>query len=128
MMKIMRIWSRIPPVASAPMVCFVACMIVELLTPACVSPVSRTFAASMRTPEIVDNGANTSLHGDPPDSSSPFTRADNGLARGRVRFNAPPMGWSSWNRFGGEVNQNLVKAIADAMTTTGMKDAGYTST
>lgn len=51
---------------------------------------------------------------------SASTRTD-----GRVRFNAAPMGWSSWNRFGGDVNQNLVKATADAIAANGMKDAGY---
>jgi alpha-galactosidase len=37
----------------------------------------------------------------------------------------PPMGWNSWNRFGCDVSEDLIKSIADAMVTTGMKDAGY---
>jgi alpha-galactosidase len=37
----------------------------------------------------------------------------------------PPMGWSSWNKFGCEINETIVKEIADAMVTSGMKDAGY---
>jgi alpha-galactosidase len=37
----------------------------------------------------------------------------------------PPMGWNSWNRFGCDVNEELIREIADAMVTTGMKDAGY---
>jgi alpha-galactosidase len=44
---------------------------------------------------------------------------DNGLAR------TPPMGWNSWNKFGCSVNQKIVKDAADAMVTSGMKDAGY---
>jgi alpha-galactosidase len=45
--------------------------------------------------------------------------ADNGLAR------TPPMGWNSWNKFAGKVDDATVRAIADAMVTSGMKKAGY---
>ncbi len=45
---------------------------------------------------------------------------DDGLAK------TPPMGWNSWNKFGCDVSEKLIKEIADAMVTTGMKDAGYT--
>jgi len=44
---------------------------------------------------------------------------DNGLAR------TPPMGWNSWNNFKGRVNDAVVREIADAMVSSGMKDAGY---
>ena len=37
----------------------------------------------------------------------------------------PPMGWNSWNRFGCDVSEKLIKEIADAMVKSGMKDAGY---
>jgi len=37
----------------------------------------------------------------------------------------PPMGWNSWNKFGCDVSEQLIKEIADAMVTSGMKDAGY---
>jgi alpha-galactosidase len=37
----------------------------------------------------------------------------------------PPMGWNSWNKFGCGVNERLIRETADAMVTTGMKDAGY---
>ncbi|WP_374048156.1 glycoside hydrolase family 27 protein [uncultured Parabacteroides sp.] len=37
----------------------------------------------------------------------------------------PPMGWNSWNKFGCNVSESLLKEIADAMVTSGMKDAGY---
>ena len=37
----------------------------------------------------------------------------------------PPMGWNSWNYFGCNVSEDLIKATADAMVKTGMKDAGY---
>jgi len=44
---------------------------------------------------------------------------DNGLAR------TPPMGWNSWNKFAGRVDDPTVRSIADAMVSNGMKDAGY---
>ncbi len=44
---------------------------------------------------------------------------DNGLAK------TPPMGWNSWNVFHGNINETQIKQIADAMVSSGMKDAGY---
>lgn len=37
----------------------------------------------------------------------------------------PPMGWSSWNRFGCDINEDIIKSVADAICSSGMKDAGY---
>ena len=37
----------------------------------------------------------------------------------------PPMGWNSWNYFGCNVNEELIRETADAMVNSGMKDAGY---
>ena len=37
----------------------------------------------------------------------------------------PPMGWNSWNKFACNVNEQLVREIADAMVASGLKDAGY---
>jgi alpha-galactosidase len=37
----------------------------------------------------------------------------------------PPMGWNSWNKFGCDVNEKLLREVADAMVSSGMKDAGY---
>lgn len=44
---------------------------------------------------------------------------DNGLAL------TPPMGWNSWNVFHGDIDEVKIKQIADAMVSSGMKDAGY---
>jgi alpha-galactosidase len=44
---------------------------------------------------------------------------ENGLAR------TPPMGWNSWNKFGCNVRDDLVRKAADALVKTGMRDAGY---
>jgi alpha-galactosidase len=37
----------------------------------------------------------------------------------------PPMGWNSWNKFGCNVSEDLIKGMADAVVKSGMKDAGY---
>ncbi|WP_229668881.1 glycoside hydrolase family 27 protein [Edaphobacter acidisoli] len=37
----------------------------------------------------------------------------------------PPMGWNSWNHFGRNVNDADVRAAADALVSSGMRDAGY---
>ncbi|GHV43634.1 hypothetical protein FACS1894180_3290 [Bacteroidia bacterium] len=37
----------------------------------------------------------------------------------------PPMGWNSWNKFACNIDENLIRQTADAMVTSGMKDAGY---
>ncbi|MHB8302099.1 MAG: glycoside hydrolase family 27 protein [Acidobacteriaceae bacterium] len=37
----------------------------------------------------------------------------------------PPMGWNSWNHFAGKVDDADVRAAADALVATGMRDAGY---
>lgn len=37
----------------------------------------------------------------------------------------PPLGWNSWNTFGTDINEQLVKNIADKFIELGLKDAGY---
>jgi alpha-galactosidase len=37
----------------------------------------------------------------------------------------PPMGWNSWNIFGCNINENIIRHTADAMVSSGMKEAGY---
>lgn len=39
--------------------------------------------------------------------------------------NTPQMGWSSWNKFGGNISEEIIIGIADAMVETGLRDAGY---
>jgi alpha-galactosidase len=47
----------------------------------------------------------------------------------RVPYNrmtkTPPMGWNSWNMFAGRIDDKTVREIADAMVSSGMRDAGY---
>ena len=37
----------------------------------------------------------------------------------------PPMGWSTWNHFHHAISDAMVRAQADAMVASGMRDAGY---
>ena len=37
----------------------------------------------------------------------------------------PPIGWNSWNKFACDVDEALIRETADAMVSSGMKDAGY---
>src|ERR1700756_37742 len=37
----------------------------------------------------------------------------------------PPMGWNSWNYFAGKVDDKGVRAAADQIVGSGMRDAGY---
>lgn len=37
----------------------------------------------------------------------------------------PPMGWNTWNKFGCNVDEALIRKAADEMVSSGMKDAGY---
>jgi len=46
-------------------------------------------------------------------------KTPNGLAL------TPPMGWNSWNKFACNVNEQTVRDTADAMVSSGMRDAGY---
>jgi len=46
------------------------------------------------------------------------------LAQTQVAL-TPPMGWNSWNYFAGKVSDKDIRAAADQLVSTGMKDAGY---
>ncbi|KAF5828409.1 glycoside hydrolase superfamily [Dunaliella salina] len=44
---------------------------------------------------------------------------NNGVGR------TPAMGWNSWNRFRCEIDEQLIKEVADVMVSSGLRDAGY---
>ena len=46
-------------------------------------------------------------------------------AQPHVLAQTPPMGWNSWNHFADKVTDADVRAAADAMVSSGMRDAGY---
>ena len=37
----------------------------------------------------------------------------------------PPMGWNSWNSFGVNVSEQVLRGVADVMVASGLKEAGY---
>jgi len=37
----------------------------------------------------------------------------------------PPMGWNSWNTFGEQINEEVIRGVADKIVTLGLKDLGY---
>ncbi|MEI7491003.1 MAG: glycoside hydrolase family 27 protein [Bacteroidota bacterium] len=37
----------------------------------------------------------------------------------------PPMGWNSWNKFACDINEKTIRETADALVSSGMRDAGY---
>jgi len=37
----------------------------------------------------------------------------------------PPMGWNSWNHFGCNIDEALIRETADAIVASGLRDAGY---
>ena len=64
----------------------------------------------------------------PGDEYPPYDKLPLPLLKG-VTYNGlaptPPMGWNSWNKFEDRVNDAIVREMADAMVTSGMRDAGY---
>jgi alpha-galactosidase len=46
-------------------------------------------------------------------------------AQAQTVAQTPPMGWNSWNYFAERVDDKGVRAAADQIVSTGMKDAGY---
>ncbi|MGA7830614.1 MAG: glycoside hydrolase family 27 protein [Terracidiphilus sp.] len=53
-----------------------------------------------------------------------FTAQSQAPAASQVAL-TPPMGWNSWNYFAGKVDDKGIRAAADQLVSSGMKDAGY---
>lgn len=51
--------------------------------------------------------------------------APGGVAQAQTVAATPPMGWNSWNHFAEKVTDADVRAAADALVASGMRDAGY---
>lgn len=49
----------------------------------------------------------------------PAQALDNGVAR------TPPMGWNTWNTFGCNIDETLIRQTADAIVANGLRDLGY---
>ncbi len=48
-----------------------------------------------------------------------------GLGHAQQLAATPPMGWNSWNHFAAHVSEADVRSAADALVSSGMRDAGY---
>lgn len=42
-----------------------------------------------------------------------------------MKINKAPMGWNTWNTFGENINEDLIKETADMLVSTGLRDLGY---
>ena len=49
----------------------------------------------------------------------------NSTAQAQQLAQTPPMGWNSWNKFACEVSEQLIREMADAMVSSGLREAGY---
>jgi alpha-galactosidase len=83
-------------------------------------------------PDATDGGAAPAMEASDagPADGAPGSEAgaDGGCVAPRIDAilaATPPMGWNSWNEFGASVSASLVREIADAMVSSGMRDAGY---
>lgn len=47
------------------------------------------------------------------------------VSNGQMLALTPPMGWNSWNPFGENVSEQVIKETADAFVISGLKDAGF---
>jgi Alpha-galactosidase len=47
------------------------------------------------------------------------------LPSSKLIASTPPMGWNSWNTFGHNVNESVIRETAEALISTGLKDYGY---
>lgn len=61
-----------------------------------------------------------------PAGAADAASADGGMVPPPAILGAtPPMGWNSWNTFGCNVSEALIRSMADAMVARGMRAAGY---
>jgi alpha-galactosidase len=59
------------------------------------------------------------------DAASGGPSGNAGAAPAAILAAVPPMGFNTWNKFGCNVDETLIRETADAMVETGMRDAGY---
>ncbi|KAJ3080648.1 hypothetical protein HK102_002908, partial [Quaeritorhiza haematococci] len=77
-------------------------------------------AAASLAPAILVHAVAVEKDSDPTDSSA--SRFDKNAQIALT----PPMGWNSWNKYGCDISEDLIKSTADALVSTGLAAAGYT--
>lgn len=88
-------------------------MLRRVFRPLAVAMLLSQAAAPVFAQEVLDTDPNTLAPSKDP------KRTANGLAQ------TPPMGWNSWNKFGCNVNEDVIRKTVDAIASNGMKAAGY---
>src|SRR5215471_6074079 len=90
------------------------------------SPVNPPAGGRGSAPMVLQKVSNETAYTPPPELArihEPFPTfrpiPPNGLAQ------TPPMGWNSWNKFARRIDDRTVREIADAIVSSGMRDAGY---
>ena len=58
-------------------------------------------------------------------NAQPRTRQPQQPMKWEGLADTPQMGWNSWNKFGCDVNEKMIREMADAMVASGMMEAGY---
>jgi alpha-galactosidase len=82
--------------------------------------------APNRPPQVVElTRVSTAAPGPLPPRPAPVSLPMPAPVRSNGLAHTPPMGWNSWNKFRDQVSDKMVREIADAMVTSGMRDAGY---
>ena len=66
------------------------------------------------------DGPSTSVHS----SGAPSTSSPSAGESGEPAA-LPPLGWNSWNTFRCGIDEGLIRSSADAMVSSGLRDAGY---
>lgn len=61
----------------------------------------------------------------PTDSQLPMLASGEWRAMDNGQAQTPPMGWSSWNAFHLDIDQERLYRIADTLVSSGLRDAGY---
>jgi alpha-galactosidase len=109
-----------------------ACVGFMVATANCASPPKATNVS------VADAALGSSLDGQVFDGGGAYDGGRNGMDGGADGVSSskcpaplgtlaptPPMGWNSWTRFTCDMNEDVIKGIADAMVTSGMQAAGY---
>jgi len=78
-------------------------------------------------PIVVLSGRKLQLKGMPIQTPVVLTVSGADPAPGPISARTPALGWSSWNYYETSVNESVLLATADALISTGLAAAGYTS-
>ncbi|CAE7204426.1 unnamed protein product [Rhizoctonia solani] len=88
----------------------------------CVPTTSTGVSTSITTSAATSTSRATST-ATPSTSASP---QPSGAGPSRLVGKTPALGWNSWNAYQGNINEDKIRAAADALVSLGLKDAGYT--